>query len=409
MRTGDEVRTNSGRRLRVDGELPPGVQATPYRVTDLSTRDSGVLKVFPSPTPAGRRRLEALIEAGLHRVCSVLCAPTDLVTAGGVVGHVSALAPGRPLEQAQDEPGPFPEQLTLALALAHALDALHRRGWAHGDLHGGNIFVFRDATGASIYLIDFDNFAAARVPEPPCLGHALYMAPELRKAMADKRTSVVPDVRSDRFALTVVLHEIILLRHPAAGAAATDEAFSRAMCEGRWPDDPATVGRSAGVVGGYPVETLHADLARLFRRGFSLAPDERPSAGEWATTLRAAVSQVFACPGCSAPCLVDSSKRSCPACRAPYPTLTLVLPGGPVALAQASLPIGRDHLGGASHVSTRHAIFRRVGPDTMVESFGQNHTFRWTADGWLQIPDRTPVLIQAGDRLRFADVEVAIA
>lgn len=407
LRTGQRVRTDGGRQLRVDAELPPGAQAFPYRVTDLDAGRSGVLKILTDRSADARRRVGFLTGARVDRMCPVLCAPTDPVTSGALLGHYCALAPGLPMEQSLATPGGFVEHLALALALAHAVECVHRQGIAHGDLHAGNVFMQRHDRSAEIHLIDFDNFTAPGAPGPPCVGHALYMAPELRAALAAKRRAL-PDVRSDRYALAVLLHELVLLRHVAAGADATDEAFARAMCAGRWIHDPAGPDRPREPTGGYPTETLDPDIARLFRRAFSLAPDERPAAAEWAEVLRRALFRVAACAACGAPCLADASKTSCPTCRAPFPTLTLVLPGGPVPLTDGSLVIGRDHLGGA-HISARHAIFRRAGPNTFVESLGQNHTFRWAAGRWVQLPDQVAVLIEQGDRLRLADVEVAIA
>jgi pSer/pThr/pTyr-binding forkhead associated (FHA) protein len=59
--------------------------------------------------------------------------------------------------------------------------------------------------------------------------------------------------------------------------------------------------------------------------------------------------------------------------------------------------------------SGRHAIFRRIGPETWIESQGSNGTYRWTGSGWARLPDRKRLLVQSGDRLRLGDVDVDLA
>src|SRR6185369_12934218 len=167
-------------------------------------------------------------------------------------------------------------------ALARAVDVLHQRNIAHGDLHADNLLVHRRGTVVEGHLIDLDNFNAPNLPPPPCVGHNLYMAPELRQSSSGKM-SVLPDILADCFSLTVLLHEIILVRHPAAGADASEADFNRAMCTGAWRHDPARAARGGAALGGFPAEVLNAGLMRLFRRGMSLDRGERPTAAAWVT------------------------------------------------------------------------------------------------------------------------------
>ena len=78
-------------------------------------------------------------------------------------------------------------------------------------------------------------------------------------------------------------------------------------------------------------------------------------------------------------------------------------------LNQGAIVIGRKELSGSMKVSTRHAIFRKIGPQTQLESFGRNGTYRWNDSGWTRLQDAIPVFVQSGDRLRFADVEVQLS
>ena len=84
----------------------------------------------------------------------------------------------------------------------------------------------------------------------------------------------------------------------------------------------------------------------------------------------------------------------------------VVVAGRPVVrIASGAVPLGRIHLVASQHVSENHAILRRVGPETWIESYGRNGTFRWNGHTWARLPDAKPILLSAGDRLRFADVE----
>jgi len=55
-----------------------------------------------------------------------------------------------------------------------------------------------------------------------------------------------------------------------------------------------------------------------------------------------------------------------------------------------------------------HAVFRRIGPQTWMESVGRNGTWRWSGSQWIRLPDKKPVLVQKNDQLKFADLEVTV-
>ncbi len=113
------------------------------------------------------------------------------------------------------------------------------------------------------------------------------------------------------------------------------------------------------------------------------------------------------CPKCGGPCVIDVSKISCPLCGSPFPHLTLQAIGSGIVipLVNGATVVGRAELGNSMKVSVRHAIFRRNGPDTWIESIGSNGTYRWNDAGWSRLPDKEPRLVQSGDRLRLGDVE----
>ena len=410
--SGEIFESQSGRRIRVEGLIGVGGQGEAYWVTDLNTGQRGVLKVFFEKFVSSEtiQRLHFLTSLQLNTVCPALLAPNDLINKKGRIGHYTLAAPGQPLEEFLKNPNStFVESLQLAISLAHAVTMLHQRQIAHGDLHADNLLVNKTASVPELYVIDFDNFNAPRMPAPPCVGHNLYMAPELRMALVQGKPAI-PDIWTDRYSLGVVMHEIILFKHVAAGADNDEAEFHKAMCSG-WLHDPASADRPPGNIGGYPVEVLNADVARLFRKSLSLDRAERPSADQWEMALGKAINEVYVCPRphCSGPCLIDASKSICPLCKHPYPFLKIVAVNGQmISLDRGAIPVGRDDLGGAKKVSARHAVFRRIGPETWLESLGSNGTYRWAGSQWIKLPDNKPVLVQHNDRLRFADMEAQV-
>jgi serine/threonine protein kinase len=409
LAVGTVVACASGDTVTVERAFTPGGQGCAYAVRRSRTKAPAVLKLFHDrfDRVETQRRLEYLIAQRLSKLCPVLVGPRDLVVGPAGVGYVADLFPGEPLEDVLARPGlTIFHTLTLAVAIAHAIEALHARGIAHGDLHGSNVLVSTVGDTLQPGIIDFDNFAAPGVPPPPMVGQILYIAPELRAALRDGRPAI-PDLRSDRFAFGVLMHEVVLLLHPAGGADATPEMFEEAMMNG-WVHDPARAGRPKSA-GGVPREAINADLQRLFRLSLNPNPDERPSVGSWKVALLAALKTVHLCDACTMPFLVDPSKTACPSCGARFPAWVLRLGDGKaIPITEAAVHVGRALLGGSQKVSGSHAVFRKIGPDLIVESFGRNGTWRLNGHGWVRLPDRSPILLSAGDRLRLGDVTVSV-
>lgn len=412
IQSGKVVKSDSGRRIRVDGLIKAGGQGEAYWATEVNSGQKGVLKVFHKrfANEDTVKRLRFLVGQDLQSTCPVLYAPVDLLNKRDMIGHYTPLADGHSLEEFLGNPNStFIEEMQLAITLAHSVSVMHSHKIAHGDLHAENVIINRVGSVLKLHVIDLDNFNAPGVPPPACVGHNLYMAPELREALA-KGQPALPTVDTDLFSLGVLMHEIILLRHPANGNDNTEAAFQQAMCSGKWLMDPASADRPDGHLGGYPSTVLNASLARLFRSAVSVDPVKRPSADLWETELGKAFNAIYCCPSCGGPCVIDVSKVACPMCGGAFPSLALRVNGrgGLINLTSGSTVIGRMELGGSPKVSARHAVFRRVGPETWLESTGSNGTYRWNGSGWIRLPDRKPLLVKAGDRLRLGDVEVNV-
>jgi len=412
MSVGVRLATVSGHNVTLRKPFACGGQGDVYDATLSPFKRRGVAKLFKKPfrNSSTRCRIKFLIDAKLSQKCPVICSPTELIASNGELGHFAPFAPGISLEKMlQTGDITLIQAITMALAVARFVEVLHELCISHGDLHSDNILVEVGDDGVlEIHVIDLDNFSAPGQPPPDMIGQKLYLAPEQRIAISSGQPAT-PDIYTDRFSLGVLIHEMLLLKHPATGADDDEESFQRAMSEGRWLHDPGNGGSLFDALGGYPSSIVGPDLSRLFRRSMSLEIDERPTANEWKSSLQSVLDNVYTCPRCSGTFIANPYSFACSHCKQTFPALYLhTLKGNHIALDKAAVAIGREHIGGDPTVSARHAIFRRRGSLTFIESRGRNGTFRWDGTRWIHLPDDSPILVQDGDRLRLGSLEVEL-
>jgi len=406
------VKTTSGYSVSLGSLIAYGGQGEVREAILSRDNTRGVVKLFKKSfrTPSTRRRIEFLIDAKLSQSCLAISAPTDLIASNGDLGHFTPFAPGISLEkmlQAGDIT--LIQAIPMALAVVRVAEVLHDQHISHGDLHSENILVESGVDGVlEPHVIDLDNFSAPGQPPPDMIGQNLYLAPEQRIAIS-KGQPATPDIFTDRFSLGVLVHEMLLLKHPATGADDDEASFQQAMSEGRWLHDPGNGGSLFDGLGGYPSGIIDPDLSRLFRRSMRLERDGRPTPKEWKSTLQSVLDNVYICPRCSGAFVADPYSSICSHCKRTFPALHLCTSDGTrIVLDRAAVLIGRDNIAGDQTVSARHAIFRRRGPLTFVESRGRNGTSRWDGTKWIQLPDDSPIAVKDGDRLRLGNFEVQL-
>jgi len=405
FREGQSVQLVSGNRVRVGTLQGAGGEAVVHEAIESGSGQRVALKVFNNHSPACAQRIQFLIAQRLGEVCPLFCAPTDWIN-NGCLAHIAPFAPGDSLETYLETPGnSFFENIKIAIAVCHGIAVLNSAQIAHGDIHLGNFRVVRTATGVEIYFIDLDNFNAPGAPPPLAVGQEHAMAPELRLALKTGQPAV-PDEYSDRYALAVCLHDILMAKHVASGFDDDPDKFEQCMLSGRWMHDPMLADGSTSAMEGYPSRMLNAELARLFRRGLSAVRHDRPSAAEWRDALSRNYRLIYVHLPCQGPIFVDAGQTRCPFCKSQFPVLKLVFPAlrKEIVCDSAAIPIGRAMLR-SEKVSSYHAVVRKIGPELTVESFGRNGTYRRKGSLWEPIGSG---LIQSGDRLRFADVEAYV-
>ena len=101
----------------------------------------------------------------------------------------------------------FTAMLAAAMKICDGFMMLHRCGYSYQDLNDGNFFI--DPTNGDVLICDNDN-VMPQGEKSGIMGKARYMAPEIV-------AGGIPDKRSDRFSLSVILFMLFYANHPFEG------------------------------------------------------------------------------------------------------------------------------------------------------------------------------------------------
>jgi serine/threonine protein kinase len=262
---------------RILGELGRGGMARVYRgLHEAIQREVALKELLPearSGETQSRFRREALALAGFRHQNIVTL--YDLVEKGESLFMVMELVDGPTLAELLKD-GPLPAEVAAVVGahVAQALDHAHFRRIIHRDLKPANVMLTR--TG-EVKLMDFgvakDEALEALTREGMAVGTPAYMAPE--------QVSGQPvDVRTDIFALGVLLYQALSGQRPFTGRTA-GEVFAR-IREARCP----------------PLHTVApgtpAPLLRVVSRALQAAPQARyPDAASMARELEAYLAEAL--------------------------------------------------------------------------------------------------------------------
>ena len=205
--------------------LGAGGMGEVYRARDSRLDRAVAVKILRSPNGGSPAQLERFKREArsLARISHPhICTLHDVGEHDGVAFLVMELLEGETLaERLERSAIPLDQALVIAVQIAEALNALHKKGIVHRDLKPGNVML----TAAGAKLLDFGlaklrdaEYESAQQPTKnltltdhgSVLGTLPYMAPE--QIEGDE-----VDARTDIFSFGVVLYEMIAGRRPFAG------------------------------------------------------------------------------------------------------------------------------------------------------------------------------------------------
>jgi len=247
-------------RYRIINLLGRGGMGEVYRADDLKLGQPIALKFLRLPLSADAERLRRerlLTEVRLARRVThpYVCRVYDLGEVDGLPFVTMEYVDGEDLASLLRRIGRVPEDkaVQVALQLCAALAAAHDQGILHRDLKPANVMI--DGRGRA-RITDFGLAALAdeiRIGDARA-GTPAYMAPEQLGGFA-------ASIRSDLYALGLVLHELFTGRSPVsrqiAGAGTPSESS---------PLSPAGL-----------FEGLDPDVERVVMRCLETDPDDRPA------------------------------------------------------------------------------------------------------------------------------------
>ncbi|MCZ7650200.1 MAG: serine/threonine protein kinase [Thermoanaerobaculia bacterium] len=266
-----------GGKFRVEWLLGRGGMGVVYRASDLALGRSVALKTLPRLELGPLRRLEREARSMASLAHPSLATIYGLESWRGVPVLVVEHLAGGTLSQRLHPPWAPRAAVELGIALATALEAMHRRGLLHRDLKPSNIGFTEEGRPK---LLDFglarlfEEEAEGAGDEPlahllgervgqnrltrsrQLAGTPLYFSPE---ALLGAPAAPAQDL----WALFLVLWEALAGQHPLEHLSYTDGL--RALARAEVP----------------PIDTVRSDvpepLARLIAAALSLQPDRRPA------------------------------------------------------------------------------------------------------------------------------------
>lgn len=303
------LRDGNGSPVMLAGLLAEGGEAKLLAVGDQQGR---IAKIFHKPA-AGRAARIARLLAQPARESSLLPGHRSLIWPDGILlDHAGALAgvildyveQAHPLSLAiaprlRRQHWPWADWrhlISLGATLAGLVARLHRQGFVLGDLKPDNILLDKAMRPS---LVDCDSFLPPHWngPDYPVASEG-YAAPENWRDAAEG--GLRRDIAGDRFALAVVLGELLLGRRPGAD----------------W-------------YRGHPDATICGDgFGILMRRALTGEATQRPVAEEWRAELCAMLSRAVACR--AKPQHRHLANQPCPWCRLEAESGVEIFPSPPV-------------------------------------------------------------------------------
>jgi serine/threonine protein kinase len=323
---GYKIQTKSFKKVVVDQMLGEGGQGAVYRV-DYDGQAKALKwysgKKFKSPAKF-YANLENNIKKG--KPTNAFLWPEDLTEHDGeAFGYIMDLRPGEYKDFSKFLIGKegfasITAMTNAALHITAGFRELHLKGYSYQDLNDGNFFI--NPKDGNVLICDNDNVSEYG-KNSGIAGKARYMAPEIVAKNAK------PDMKTDRFSLSVVLFMLWTNNHPLEGKAACPvcmdakhekEIFGKNPVFIFDPDDNSNrpvQGLHKGAITRWPFlpAYLQEEFTKAFSKDVLTNPANRIIEQEWLRIFTRMRSEIFKCP-CGEVYFADPEKPNpCPECK----------------------------------------------------------------------------------------------
>jgi len=210
--------------------------------------------------------------------------------------------------------------VNTALHITAGFLELHRSGYSYQDLNDGNFFI--NPKNGDVLICDNDNVSEYG-KNSGIAGKARYMAPEIVAKGAK------PDIKTDRFSLSVVLFLLWVRNHPLEGKAACPvcmDAKHEKKIYGEEPvfifdpDDKSNIpvqGLHKGAIANWPFLPgyLQDEFIKAFSKNVLMNPADRIMETEWFRVFIRMRSEIYKC-DCGEVYFADPvNPNPCPSCK----------------------------------------------------------------------------------------------
>ena len=205
---------NSGTRLgpyEIVSAIGAGGMGEVYKATDTRLSRTVAIKVLPSHW-ADNTEMKQRFEREARTIASLsdphICALHDIGHEAGIDFLVMEYLEGETLA-ARIARGPIgvSETVTIAIAMASALDRAHRQAVVHRDLKPSNVML--TPTGAKLLDFGLAKLTAGQTPANRELSAPGVVPGTLQYLAPEQLEGAEADARSDLFALGVIIHEMV--------------------------------------------------------------------------------------------------------------------------------------------------------------------------------------------------------
>lgn len=208
----------------------------------------------------------------------------------------------------------FTAMLAAAMKICDGFMMLHRCGYSYQDLNDGNFFI--DPNTGDVLICDNDN-VMPQGEKSGIMGKARYMAPEIV-------AGGIPDKRSDRFSLSVILFMLFYANHPFEGERVVACPCLTESFEKKFYGSEAIFVYDKTNNTNRPVRGIHQNVIRrwalfpailreTFEREFSQEylknPEKRMIEQNWEKIISQVRDQLVMCPICGEETFVDTRNK----------------------------------------------------------------------------------------------------